>query len=121
MAQEAQKIALEKVSHLLDDSKQVADRVMEKSKDLYGKFEDRVPENARKALLLGASGLLVGFVGYRLGKSHGRGKALASRSAEKLAERSSELASEIPKKAFNIDYSPVYKLVKLWMLYRIAL
>ncbi len=96
----------ENVSEFMENAKPIADRVVKKSKELYEEASSYLPENSRQIVGLTAAGLTIGLIGYGIGKS---------RNKQPLIEQASEASSQL-----SGQLAPVFKFLKLWMLYRLS-
>lgn len=109
MDSQARQSAAEAISNLYDRSKEFASDAADKSREMYSQLSENLPEGSDRILAMAAAGLAIGLVGYQLGKSKARRESVVSQAIE-----------EAPAKVGGFDFSPVYKLAKLWMLYRIS-
>jgi hypothetical protein len=110
------------LSHFMDRAQPFAEDAYNKSKEFYKNTMERLPDQSDRYLLLGAAGLTIGFIGYRIGKK---------RNQNSLIKQVTHSASEI-KKDFKKDLSPdlslmmndlitpAFKFVKLWMFYKLS-
>ncbi len=96
-------------SQIFDYSKDFAKKAADGIQEGYRKLDERLPEGAAPIVTIGAGVLAVGALAFILGRS----------SSE--SSRASRRAREFTSRMGGMDFSPFYRLVKLWMLYRIAM
>jgi hypothetical protein len=108
-------------SEIFEKSEAAVHDIFSKGRDLLAEASEWAPRN--KPLVAGIAGAVVavGAVGFLLGRA-GRRKAEPS-SRERMATVSalpSRLAERPAVQTPEINLEPVFKFLKLWMLYRIA-
>lgn len=122
------------LSDTYKQGEEFAARAADKARDLYHQAEEQLPEGSMKYAALGLSGLTIAAVFYQLGKSKVR-RSLpreAVRQVSKTAERARESANErmssakevtqsAAQRVENFDFTPIYKLAKLWFIYKISI
>ena len=96
-------------SQILDYSKDFARKAADNIQEGYRKLDERLPEGAAPAIAIGTGIRAVGAIAFAMGRTSSK-SAIAHRRADRVADR-----------FFGMDRSPLFKLVKLWMLYRIAI
>jgi cation transport regulator ChaB len=106
----------EGISQLMDRAKPIADDAFNKSKQLYNDTMERLPENSEKYAALAVAGIAVGMLGYQLGKKKKRNESIA----QKVSQVSTEIKKDLTPLAMDY-FSPAFKLVKLWMFYRLSI
>jgi hypothetical protein len=102
-------------TQMQDFTSDTASKFLDQSKELYAQAKEWLPENSNMVIGIAAAGLTLGAVGFMLGKS--RAPSPEKRESQSKAEGMKRRASD---KVNGFDFSPVYKILKLWMLYRIA-
>jgi DNA-binding NarL/FixJ family response regulator len=90
----------------VDQAKPKALEAVQKSKDAVRYAVDHLPENSNKIIAYTAAGLAVGIIGYKLGKVRRKDPVI-----EQATLASAKFAAQL---------SPVFKFLKLWMIYRIS-
>ncbi len=97
--------------------KSVAIDVAEKSRAVFDDVREQLPEGSERIIGLVAAGAAIGVASYLAGRRQGSRPAVAvtrlTKSGEPTAERTS--------RNLTSDLEPVFKFVKLWMLYRAAM
>lgn len=115
-------------------SKDFVSRTADQVRDLYHRTEEKLPEGSMKYAGLALAGLTIGVASYRLGKSRERGSPVrapmqrmnkVTENARDVAEEGMSSAKEAARSASRsmekIDFTPLYKLAKLWLIYKISL
>lgn len=113
MKRNVQRAVKEEFSNLESGVSQLTEKVMpyleqavDKSKEFYNDAVEAIPEDKRRVVALTAAGLAVGVIAYKLGKLR-RSESLPKAVSEATGDLSNQLA-------------PVFKFIKLWMLYRVS-
>jgi hypothetical protein len=99
------------VSEAMNMTRNTLDDVVAKGKKLYDDAREWAPENT--ALIAGVGGGLIvaGLLGFVAGRAGRR----------PVARRLEERLGQLPGRVQDVDLGPVFKFIKLWMLYRIAM
>src|ERR1035437_64251 len=97
-------------TQLREATEPIASSVYDKSKEMYGAAKEWVPENYGKTIALGSAAVAIGLLGYYAGR--GRKPSLPKLSEQPITKNTDNRT--------DIDLSPVFKFLKLWMLYRVA-
>jgi hypothetical protein len=116
----------------------LASRAADKARDLYYQVEEQLPEGSMQYALYGLAGASIAAVFYQLGKSRMRNSLLlaskqrvgqvakhARQSVDQNLGSAKEATKDVTKNAAQslekFDFTPVYKLAKLWLVYKISL
>lgn len=116
----------------------LASRAADKARNLYDRAEEQLPEGSMKYALFGLAGVTIGAVFYQLGKSRVRRSMLpealhetrqrvshvaeqARDSADKRLTLTKEATQGAAQSVEKLDFTPIYKLAKLWLIYKISL
>jgi hypothetical protein len=100
--------APEKVTQILERSKDVFGTVASETEDLYHEARTWVPDNYGKVAILSSAAAGLCLLGYAAGRRRSRRVA--------RAELPMAGAVQVPE----IDIAPFIKFLKLWMVYRVA-
>lgn len=112
----------------------LATRAAERARDFYHRAEDRLPEGSMRYAGLAFAGLTIGVVSYQLGKSRERSSPVrksvqrmsemterARKSGDERLSSAERVTKSAAKEAEKFDFTPLYKLAKLWLVYRMSL
>ncbi len=92
-----------------DKSKDLIGTVKDESRAVYEEARRWVPEHRTAVAVSASAAVSVGLVGYALG-----------RRRRSRAEAQSGSAAAAIARAPELDLSPFFRFLKLWMLYRVA-
>lgn len=109
------KTTSENLSKAFERSKDVFGDVTDRAKDLYSDAQRWVPEHRGTVALVSAAAVGFCLIGYSAGRRSQRRS-----SARRVSGPLREAASAVPGQFGEIDLAPVFKFLKLWMLYRVA-
>jgi len=90
-----------------DRSKDFVDTVKDESRAMYDEARRWAPQHPTALAVSASAALSVGLVGYALGRR---------RRTRTEPERGSGSVARVPE----LDLSPFFRFVSLWMLYRVA-
>jgi hypothetical protein len=99
--------APEKVTQILERSKDVFGSVASETEDLYHAARTWVPDNYGKVAILSSAAAGLCLLGYAAGRRNSRVPRVEAPIAG---------AVQVPE----IDIAPFIKFLKLWMVYRVA-
>ena len=98
------------LQNAFDRSKDFVDTVKHESRAAYEEARRWAPEHPTALAVSASAALSVGLVGYAIGRRRRRARAEAERGT----------VSAAIARAPELDLSPFFRFVKLWMLYRVA-
>jgi hypothetical protein len=93
-----------------DKTKDFVDTVKDESRAVYDEARRWVPKHQTAVAVSASAFVSVGLFAYALGRRRRRAQAEAERSTVSAA------IARVPE----LDLSPFFRFVKLWMLYRVA-
>ena len=91
---------------LFRQASDVAENVATQSKRLYEGAVKKLPEGSENTILISAGALTIALGAFFIGRSGQRKKALELPSIEDV----------VPK----IDFTPIYRLARLWLIARLV-
>ncbi len=109
------KTASENLSTAYERSRDVFEDVTDQAQHLYEDARQWVPEHRGTVALLSSTAVGLCLLGYFAGRRSHSGHAALPASRQLR-----ETASALPNQLGDIDITPVFKFLKLWMLYRVA-
>lgn len=108
MAKRSSRDASEQLSRIYTFSKDALETVATETKELQQAAREWVPKHRGVVIAVSSTALGAGLVGYLAGR---RGGAQRARQAAEAARH-----LQVPE----LDIAPFLKILKLWMLYRVA-
>jgi DNA-binding ferritin-like protein len=126
------------LSETYKQGEKLATRAADRARDLYNQVEEQLPEGSMQYVLYGLAGASIAAIFYQFGKSRMRSNLLlaskqrtsqvakqarqsVNQNLNAAKDATKDITRDVAQSVEKFDFTPVYRLAKLWLVYKISL